>query len=158
MKTVGDCLTELEISVRRWRRMTVILTLILAAGISAAAGRSGVKEVVQCKRLRIVNDSGDWVVNLDSWMLGGRIDVRNAEGNRTTTIAQSDAGNGMLAVYSSNETNLVFAGADKDSGNGLLAVMSSEGKNLVTAGADPKGDGGLEVTSKDGKVMSLPSE
>ncbi len=105
--------------------------------------------------LQIVNEAGESVVSLDHWMLGGRIDVRNTDGNRTTTIAQSDVGNGMVRVYSGGGHNLVYAGAGRDTDGGLIAVYTTSGETLVSAGSDDKGNGELEVYFRSGEVASV---
>lgn len=155
MNTVEERLRQLEQSVRRWQKMTVGLGLVLAAGVTLAATGSDVAEVIRCRSLEIVDEKGQWVVSLDAWLLGGRIDVRNAAGKRTTTIAQSDNSNGMLKVFSSDEKNLVYAGAAKGRGDGMLSVLTKEGETLVAAGADTLGDGELEIYGKGGKVLTF---
>lgn len=131
MKTVEERLAELEGRVRRWQGMTMALALVLVAGVVMAAAKPDVAEVMRCRSLEVVDDSGKWVVNLDAWVLGGRIDVRNSEGKRTTTISQSDNHNGILKVYSRDGKNLVYAGAGKANSNGLLNVLSREGEVLI---------------------------
>lgn len=147
MTQIEQRLCKLERQVRNWRFAASAMIVIAVAGLSIGASHHEIPETLQCRNLQIVNESCEAVVNLDHWALGGRIDIRNdADGKRTTTIAQSDAGNGMIRVYSSEGQNLVYAGAGKDTNGGLIAV---------SAGSDDQGNGELEVHFQDGKVATL---
>lgn len=155
MAQIEQRIGKLERQVRNWRFAASAMMVIAVAGLSIGASHHEIPETLQCRNLQIVNESGEAVVNLDHWALGGRIDIRNADGKRTTTIAQSDAGNGMIRVYSSEGQNLVYAGAGKDTNGGLIAVYTASGETLVSAGSDDQGNGELEVHFQDGKVATL---
>ena len=155
MNTIEERVRKLEQQVGYWRVAASAVILLAVAGLSIGASHNEIPETLRCRNLQIVNEAGETVVSLDHWMLGGRIDLRNADGNRTTTIAQSDAGNGMIRVYSSDGHNLVYAGAGKGSDGGLVAIYTTSGETLVSAGSDDQGNGELEVHFRNGKVATV---
>ena len=58
MQSLSDRLGRLEGSVRAWRCVTILLTVVLIATFTIAQAPSGVVDLVRCKKLEIINDEG----------------------------------------------------------------------------------------------------
>ena len=143
-------LDRLERQMRFYKRLTVVLTLVIVAGVSM--GQADDYEEITCRGLTVVNEKGAIVATLKSWELGGKLFVYGVNGV-TTAISQNDGGNGLLNTYSSSGKQLVDLGATVND-DGALVTYSSSGKKLVGLGATVNDDGGaLSIYNKTGEVV-----
>ena len=62
-------LDRLERQMRFYKRLTVVLALVIVAGVSM--GQAGDYKEITCRGLTVVNEKGDRVAALKSWKLGG---------------------------------------------------------------------------------------
>ena len=140
-------LDRLERRMRFYKRLTVVLTLVIVAGVSM--GQAGDYKEITCRGLTVVNEKGDRVAALKSWKLGGVLYIYGVNGYSTTIIAQNDGGDGFLETSSSSGKELVKLSSGK--GGGILETFSSSGKKIVDLGTTTSGDGILTTYSSSGK-------
>ena len=133
-------------------------------------------DVIRTKRLEIVNDAGQAVVEL--WGPGGgRIFVKSSEGTRDVILADGLISiDGVIFVNSyEGDKNLVYIGSNYETGDGLISIRNrneerliglsateSSGwiridktgnENLAYLGASTLGNGLLSLSNKSGKDM-----
>ena len=109
--------------------------------------QAGVLDLVQARRIQIVNRSGDVIVDLAESVGGsGIIAGYDNLGNNVFYAGVSGVGGGYLALQdgSGNVRVLAIAGADEDD-TSRIRIRRSNGDDLVYAGGSLKGDGLLIV-------------
>ena len=79
-------LERLEKQMRFYRRLVVILALVIVAGVSMGQARSDIVDVLKCRKLEVYNPTGSIaaVISADD---GGYLSLRNKEGKAAAVIA-----------------------------------------------------------------------
>lgn len=112
-------------------------------------------DVIRTRRLEIVNDAGQVVVEMfGSSTIGGHIFVNSPEGEHTVSLVSSLIHiKGAIFVGSypqDGDKNLVYIGPSYANDDGLIVVDSKEGKNLITLGSDVEtGDGFIGIRNRN---------
>jgi hypothetical protein len=93
-----------------------------------------VQDVIQTRRLQIVNSAGHAVVDL----------------------AVSTADDGLIFVNSSQGKTIAYIGSSSTTGNGLVGVNTSEENNLISLGSSSDGDGYIDIRNRnEERLLSL---
>ena len=149
------------------------------------AGRAGkvatqTYDVIRTRRLEIVNDAGQVVVEMfGSSTIGGHIFVNSPEGERTVSLISSlihikgvifvdsypqdgnknlvyigsnyETGDGLISIRNRNEERLIGLSATESSG--WLRIDKTGNENLAYMGASTLGNGLLSLSNSTGKDM-----
>ena len=169
--TIEERFEQLERVNRRWRTVALSLGLVIGAGlIMAQGGANHVADVIQIKRLEVINKKGVAVVTLESDQRGGRIlttttdgnllfetgggeiSLYNGQGQKLARLSATKNGEGMLATYNHNGEGVIALGATND-GKGAFTTYNGEGQKLVSISATDHG-GAISVWSGAGQAVS----
>ena len=73
-------MNQLETRVTRYRNFNILLCLLLVTVVTVA--QADLTDVIRTKKLEIVNDAGQPVVELRSFLGEGRVRVNSADGKK----------------------------------------------------------------------------
>jgi len=149
----------LQRQVRRQRRWNIALLAIVAGGgLMAANGVRTLPEVLQAKKLEIVNDEGTAIVELGANRAGnGAVTTRNEDGRRLVRLGATTGGNGFVTTLNGMGGNLVEIGATVD-GQGTVETQDGDGQTLVRLGSYANSRGGYveSFTTKGASTGEFP--
>jgi hypothetical protein len=135
----------------RYRRFCAALVLLIAAGASLAATSAGsIAEVLQTRRLEVLDASGKLVFAASAGASGGQMDLWNAAGRNVMRASVNPSG-GDLAIWNTAGTNVY--GAFATATGGESALWTADGNRRVRSTGDDRG-GRLEIYGSSGN-MSL---
>src|SRR5690606_30713232 len=146
MHDVEQRLAILERRLRTQRRTSFGLAACLVALLSMGAGGG---EVVQARRIELVDGSGKALITLAARDGRGAIELQSEEGQRALLISNTPEG-GALALYDERAHPVVTLGADSDAG--LVEVSSASGQTLLRLG-DGVAGGALSTFAIGGKPL-----
>jgi len=169
--TIEQRFARLERANRQWRMAALAMGLVLVTGLLMAQSGMGLRpDVIQTRRLEVLNKKGDAVITLESANRGGRIvttdnegalffevgagevSIYNGHGQKLTRFSATKEGQGMIATYNSNGEGVVALGATKD-GKGAFTTYNGEGQKLVSLSASDNG-GAISVWNHTGQAVS----
>ena len=169
--TIEDRFEQLARTNRRWRSTTLGLCLVAVTGLlMAQGGASHMPQVVQVRRLELVNKKGIPVITLESDERGGRIvtssdqgqllfetaagelSIYNGQGQKLARLSATKDGQGMLATYNHDGEGVIALGATKD-GKGAFTTYNGQGQKLVSLSATDQG-GAISVWNNNGQAAS----
>lgn len=151
----------------------VILTLAAALLAVVTMGASGVSEIVQARRIEVLDEGGRPLVSLEARDGRGVLELRSEERQLAVMLSTGPDG-GALALYDERGHEVVGIGAARDgglvegsdasgrtlwrlasgaAGGGALATYGAGGAALVELGSTGDGDG--SVTTHDAKGSPL---
>lgn len=180
IERLEDRLQILEHAVNRaesrtawYRRATLTLLAFGIGGLTiAAADAPVVQDVVQTRRLEVVNDEGGLVFAASSDTRGGRVDVWTDTGQNIFRVGANDHG-GDLNVWNSTGSTVFAAYTTADGGatalwsadgkraarctagatGGRIELGNAAGEPVCVAGSDEHGAGHLKTLNRDGKTF-----
>ena len=170
MATVEERLLKLEKKVDWYRRATMVMALLLVAGVTmgqakeTTLGKLSRFDTVICRQLFVKNDTGIINTFIDSDSSGnGRLTMRSASGKDLVSFTTSDYG--MLSVNASDGSTGVgvfgqhpSTDISRDEGGGMVATYSPVGVELVKLTAAAEGGyGAVETFSPKGKRLVMMS-
>jgi hypothetical protein len=142
-------LTTLRRANRWYRRgCAAALGSVAIGGLMAAA--SMVPDVVQAKKLEILDEQGKVVVAIDASKAGGQVNLWNAAGHNTMRIGTNDQG-GDIAIWN-NDGRSVF-GAFATPAGAELATWNAQGRSMWRT--YPSEQGGIMDIGAIGGKQSL---
>jgi hypothetical protein len=134
----------------RYRLLCAALScLLLGLAGFAATTRAPVTEVVQTRRLEIVDGKGRLVLAAAASPNGGQLDVWNSDGHNLLRLSGNEHG-GDLAMWNSAGVN-VF-GAFATSNGGEAALWNAQGNRAIRAFAQTDG-GRLDIHDNKDRPM-----
>ena len=111
--------------------------LVLAGGLLAATSSQRVPDVVQAKRIEIVNDAGSTVGVFTSDVDGGLLQLSDEHGGLSHVLTVLPSGEGQLMTKNGKGQTLVRLGAGP--GGGMIVTEDGKGKTLVELGITTAG-------------------
>ena len=130
MTTLEIKLTKLENKLRFFQFAFVLIILIAVFFIITGFNRNPVTDLIQAKKIQVVDDDGNVLVSLWSSTLGdGTISTRSKNGKLATRMISSTGGGGVLEIYNSDE-KIVSTLETTDKGTGYLSLKNSNGNDL----------------------------
>ena len=141
-------------SARRYRSLCAFLLLMFVGlGSLAATNRSSVVDVIQTRRLEVVDREGNLVLAASAKALGGQLDIWDADGQNLLRASASALG-GDLSIWNKGGTN-VF-GAFATSTGGETGIWNAEGKRVFRVTVKSDGAGKLDLSNEKGQnVVSI---
>ena len=155
--TLEQRVTMLERSARRWRAAAV-----LGIGAAAAATALGIgaasqpMQLVQAKRLEIVNDNGVPVLTLAQNDAGGIIATQSQMGEILVTITATRTGEGVIAIADRNRRRLVELSGKPGDGVGVINTFDPRGHIAVSLRADI-GGGIVQTFDNESPTATIPA-
>jgi len=163
---------------RRYRGAAVVLAVAGSAALLAAQNDApDVTDVIQAKRIEVVDDNGRLVFAAAADALGGRVDIWTNDGQNVFRASSNDKG-GDMNVWNRDGTT-VFAAFSGDEGGefgmwsengirtfrlastetgGLMTIADVTGETVVAASAKPEG-GAVEITGiTGGPAVSITAD
>lgn len=138
-------------SARRYRSLCAFLLLMfLGLGSLAATNRSSVLDVIQTRRLEVVDREGNLVLAASSETFGGQLDLWNKEGQNLLRASASVQG-GDLAIWNKGGTNVFGAFATPTGGE--TGIWNKEGKRVFRVAAKSGGGGKLDLGNEKGQTV-----
>ena len=112
-----------------------------------------IDEIV-CKRLKIVNDEGTTVAELESVLGDGDLILYNEDGKKLVGIGGMVGGKqGIISTYNSKEKRVASIGSVNGKSGGML-IYNEDGKRVVDIGSSSDGIvGGMLIYNEDGKEL-----
>ncbi len=148
MNPLEERLNQLEMRVTRYRNFNILLCLLLVAIVTVA--QTGFVDVIRTKKLEIVNDLGETVVELTSVANDGALFVNSKKGEHRIYAGSSRNGKyGFIRLH--NETGIPMLSFVAGETSGYLSVQNDKGKQVVQLTSDENGDGRIWVNSSEGK-------
>jgi len=151
MTTLEQRLEKLEKKVTFYRRIATGVTLILCAmAFFAFNEKFNPPDVLQARRIEIVDDYGKVYVRMEKNANGGYIENYNNNGKFTFNTNVHNTGHGQLYVGDGRGYSNLYVG-ESTAGGGYLGVLS-DGNYYVAEMGNANSDGGgyLEVNDKYG--------
>ena len=103
----------------------------------------------------IYNKSGDAVANIIADEGGGIVNVINKDGKISTMMGVNDEGGGIMSVYNKDGKTDAVIGASEY--GGIMTVVNKEGNAVAGMIVSENGNGEIGVWNKSGKrIGSLP--
>ena len=115
------------------------------------------QDVIRTRRLEIVNDAGETIIDLGvipdfgglifineggiivhspkdgSLLLGSSISVNSPEGKKLVHIGSSaSSGDGLILINSKEEKNLIELGSNYETGDGLINIRNRNEESLIS--------------------------
>ncbi len=132
MTTIETKLTKLENKLRFFQFAFILIILIAIFFIVTGFNRNPVADIIQAKKIQVVDDYGNVLVSLMTSDMGnGTILTLTKKGKTTTRLVSTLTGNGMLEVYNSDE-EIVSKLGTTDRKTGYLSLKNSNGNDLFT--------------------------
>ncbi|MEM7427260.1 MAG: hypothetical protein AAF441_14285 [Pseudomonadota bacterium] len=130
MSHLEDRISKLEVSMVRWRRAAIGLGLIGVAALTMAAS-DGVQNVIQAKRILVLNDEGKVAMQLTGGSYGGSLELYNEDEKRVFSLTpgylQMMNGKNAKTIFTIEQHGLMNLTSSKD-GNPILQAGRSDGK------------------------------
>ena len=98
MKTLEQRLNKLEKETRWYRRATLVLGLMIVAGVTMGQTGSDIVDVLKCRKLEVYDLSGKVTAKISSDEDGGSLWIYNASGKHSAYIGNNENG-GSLWIY-----------------------------------------------------------
>ena len=148
MNSLEERLNQLETRVTRYRNFNILLCLLLVAVVTVA--QADLTDVIRAKKLEIVNDLGETVVELTSVANDGAMFIKEKKGgNRIYAGSSTNGKYGFIKLH--NETGRPMLSFVAGETNGYLSVQNDKGKQVVQLTGDENGDGSIWINSSEGK-------
>lgn len=139
-------------SARRARTACVTLLLVVVgAGGLAASNANTIADVIQARRIEIVDKNDKLVLALHAGALGGQFDIWNAREQNLLRLSAGAHG-GDIALWNDDGVNVFGAFATRNGGS--ASIWSGEGREVFTASTNDDGGGRVEVGNEDGKTVA----
>jgi len=137
---------ELRRTSRRWTAVAgLALTVIGIGALTGFATRPAPADLIEAKRIVIVDAAGKPLLTLGRDDDGGRLDLTDAAGKPLLELTCDEDG-GMVNVLAKNGKTVAGLFADKNGGN--IAITDLEAKPMVYCSTDK--DGGILLVHAKG--------
>ncbi len=144
---------QLEKQTRFYRIAFMILFLVLAAGLFMSFNnKQSVPDLLQAKKIHVVDDKGNVVVELKSSDItgNGEINTMTPEKSRLVSIFTSNGGAGAINTF--DEFSLpIFKLTQTAGGGGYMALLNEESSEIVEFGSTDEASGYMRINDKMGK-------
>jgi len=147
-------LSMLEKSNRRWRNSALVLGIIAVSLVSIAA-IPAIPDLIQAKRIELLNPQGDVVVSLTSEGNSGAINVNNGFKTNIFSMTGNSYGNGVMKVQNDAGKPVVSAGAFQN--GGIITVTNNQGTTVFNTSPDRDGKGSISIYDNAGNLTWSPS-
>ena len=135
----------------RYRSLCAFMLLMfLGLGTLAATNRSSVLDVIQTRRLEVLDRDGKLVLAASSETFGGQLDLWNKEGQNLLRASSSVQG-GDLAIWNKGGTNVFGAFATPTGGE--TGVWNTDGKRVFRVSTKSAGGGKLDLANENGRTV-----
>jgi hypothetical protein len=140
-------LNELRNQVRTLKRMLFgVFGLVVVGGLLAATSLQGVPDVIQAKKIEVVNDDGKVLVQLGNLKGGGvdngRLVTRNSADEILVELSANGAG-GACIVRNKGGRKVAYFNATERGGS--LSIRGKDGGSGSSINIDKDGNGSIEV-------------
>jgi hypothetical protein len=149
-------LVKLEKSVQFYKTLSIIFCSIFGTTILFSFNQKNLPpDVIQTKRLEIVDDAGNVFIKLEKNKEGGVVGVYNNMAKYTFFTSANVKGYGQLFVGNGKGYNNLYVG-ESNAGGGFLGIKN-EFDNYVAEMGNSNSDGGGYVEANDNKGYSRAS-
>ena len=134
LTTMGVRLKTLERHVRRYRRLTLALGLVLVMGVGLAArGTASVTDVLQAKRFEVMNEAGKVVVAAYATAVGGRLEVVSDSGRQVFSAGSVQGAKEPVGLWEQTLQTIDGQGRELDRQRRMLEDLGRQLRNLPQA-------------------------
>ena len=99
MKTLEQRVKRLEKETGWYRRATIVLGLLIIAGVTMGQTSSGIVDVLRCRKLEVYNSSGKLTTSISNYENGGFLSIDNKTGEPIILLRADEYGNGIVGAY-----------------------------------------------------------
>jgi len=112
-----------------------------------------IQEEIRAKRIAIVNDAGQEVVELWTDVENNEvISIYNKDGNTVAGVRVNKDGDGVLEIYNKEGAFVAGMGTNEE-GDGTIGIYNKTGTLVAVMGVDKNNNGRMICLDKDGKVI-----
>ena len=149
-------LIRLEKSVRIYKTISILLCATIGVTVLFSFNQKNPPpDVIQTKKLEIVDDAGNVFVKLEKNKEGGVIGTYNTRSKYTFFTSANVKGYGQLFIGNGNGYNNLYVG-ESNAGGGFLGIKN-EYDNYVAEMGNSNSDGGGYVEANDNNGYSRAS-
>ena len=115
-----------------------------------------IQEEIRARRIVIVNDAGQEVVELSTNVENnGLVVIYNKSGNRVALIGNNILQGGVISIY--NKDGTTDANMISSAYGGLMSIFNIYGNRVAGIGANKNDNGEIRVFNKSGEIIgTLP--
>ncbi len=143
---------QLEKQTRFYRFAFMILLLLAAAGLFMSFNnRQPAPDLLQAKKIQVVDDKGNVVVELKSsdFTGNGEINTMTPQKTRLVSLFTTEGGGGAINTF--DEFNMpIFKLTQTAGGGGYMALMNEESSEIVEFGATDQSSGYMRINDRLG--------
>ena len=156
--TLDQRIARLEITNRRYRLLLTAVSLALIAAVCMSAVQiDTVPDVIQTRKLEIVDDLERVLVTLQGGPQGsGVVETFDETGDLVVALSGVHVGNehhGMVTTYNGNGQELVAVGSGRG-GIGVITTFNRNGRKLVRLDANKTGEGMVTTYDRRGRALA----
>lgn len=145
--------SDLARTANRWRMVSMLLAgAVLVGSVLGLAADPPPSDVLRAKRIEILNDSGEPVIFLDTWLEGGWLHASNAQGVTSFSARVDQSQAGTVGVYDANGQRSVQLGVG-ESGHGQVTTQDRRGRPMVLLTGQAAG-GTIDVFNATGSAVA----
>jgi len=145
---------RLEGRVRSWRRAAFVAAVGLVGLVTIGAG-NGAPDVIEARAFRVVNEQGKAMVTLFHQDGAGALALSTGDEKPYFAVMSAEKGGRFLMLRDGQGRAAATLGCASD-GERALVLTSETGTRAVVLGVTPQeGDGGLQITSHDGRTREI---
>lgn len=124
-----------------------------------AESQVAIQEEIKARRIAIVNDAGQEVINLETFEGDGTISIFNKAGTSVVDLLVMEGG-GTIVTKNKAGTSVAIMGAGVgDKGNGVISINNIYGNVITSMLVSPDGGGVIVVCNKyENPVVIMASE
>ena len=156
MHPLEQRILQLEKQTRLYRLGFMGLFLLIGAGLFMSFNnKKPTPELLQAKKIQVVDDKGNVVVELKSSDItgNGEINTMSPEKNRLVSIFTSDGGAGAINTF--DEYNMpIFKLTQTAGGGGYMALLNEESSEIVEFGSTDEASGYMRINDNLGNKQA----
>lgn len=119
-----------------------------------AESQVAIQEEIKARRIAIVNDAGQEVINLETFEGDGTISIFNKAGTSVVDLLVMEGG-GTIVTKNKAGTSVAIMGAGVgDKGNGVISINNIYGNVIASMESSEDGSGHMVINNKDGNVIT----
>lgn len=150
MNTIEMRLQKLEATNRRYKMLVILMMASFATVFMAFKSFKAIPELVQAKRIEIVDDNGNVLINLTQDIGKGIIKTYNKEGKKLVNITYTSNNEGFVGIEDGKGQEMMRLSSSSEGGGGYIGIYNPTGKRTMTLCNDNSG-GNIYIGNSEGK-------
>jgi len=149
MNTIEMRLQKLEATNRRYKTILVLMLASFGTIFMAFRSPKTVPDVIQAKRIEVVDAYGNVLVKLSQDANKGLIKTYNSSGQKLVNITYTTNNEGYIGLEDGTGKETMRLSSSNEGGGGYIGIFNPAGKRTLTMCNDESG-GNIYVSNSDG--------